>query len=354
MVGDALASLAVVIAGVVLLFDPSATWLDPASALVVAAHHRQPGRRRVPGQHRRPPRVDPVGRRPRRATDAMAEVPGVSEVHDLHVWSLSSEMRVLSAHLVLTRPSHPRGGPDRRGPGEGGHRRAVRHLPQHPRARVRAVQRRGRPVSDGARRSRPRLGPPPLNPMAGPTEPRRADAVAGRDAAPSNRTAETAPAPRGHVHGGPGLHPRRAVSDDPASRHRTGAPESTRPVTGPPCRSPTAPPILCRFEPCRYSVPCGPFRRTFLRCLRWSFGFPTIDTVMGGRSRVNSRDAKSLRFSARFLGLSPDPAPDVHRSSPTPGRPARNLAVAINGRPGTDRPRAQPSASTPRVRHADE
>ena len=35
----------------------------------------------------------------------MARVPGVGEVHDLHVWSLSSEMRVLSAHMVLT--GHP-------------------------------------------------------------------------------------------------------------------------------------------------------------------------------------------------------------------------------------------------------
>ncbi len=32
-------------------------------------------------------------------------MPGVGEVHDLHVWSLSSEVRVLSAHLVLT--GHP-------------------------------------------------------------------------------------------------------------------------------------------------------------------------------------------------------------------------------------------------------
>jgi cobalt-zinc-cadmium efflux system protein len=38
-------------------------------------------------------------------TATMAGVPGVSEVHDLHVWSLSSEMRVLSAHMVLD--GHP-------------------------------------------------------------------------------------------------------------------------------------------------------------------------------------------------------------------------------------------------------
>jgi len=35
----------------------------------------------------------------------MAGVQGVSGVHDLHVWSLSSEVRLLSAHLVLS--GHP-------------------------------------------------------------------------------------------------------------------------------------------------------------------------------------------------------------------------------------------------------
>lgn len=36
---------------------------------------------------------------------AVTDVPGVGEVHDLHVWSLSSEYRALSAHLVLQ--GHP-------------------------------------------------------------------------------------------------------------------------------------------------------------------------------------------------------------------------------------------------------
>ena len=36
---------------------------------------------------------------------AITAVAGVGEVHDLHVWSLSSEVRALSAHLVLT--GHP-------------------------------------------------------------------------------------------------------------------------------------------------------------------------------------------------------------------------------------------------------
>ena len=35
----------------------------------------------------------------------MTSVPGVDDVHDVHVWSLSSDVRALSAHLVLT--GHP-------------------------------------------------------------------------------------------------------------------------------------------------------------------------------------------------------------------------------------------------------
>jgi cobalt-zinc-cadmium efflux system protein len=105
MAGDALASLAVVVAGVTMLFRPSATWLDPVSALVVAAIIVYQASRVFRGSvavllESTPPDVD-LGE----LTAAMAAVPGVSEVHDLHVWSLSSEMRVLSAHMVLT--GHP-------------------------------------------------------------------------------------------------------------------------------------------------------------------------------------------------------------------------------------------------------
>jgi cobalt-zinc-cadmium efflux system protein len=105
MVGDAVASLAVVIAAVVLLFVPSAEWLDPVSALVVAAIIVFEASRVFTDSiavllESTPSDVDLD-----ELTTAMATVPGVSEVHDLHVWSLSSEMRVLSAHMVLD--GHP-------------------------------------------------------------------------------------------------------------------------------------------------------------------------------------------------------------------------------------------------------
>ena len=35
----------------------------------------------------------------------MRAVPGVEDVHDLHIWSLSSDMRALSAHVILS--GHP-------------------------------------------------------------------------------------------------------------------------------------------------------------------------------------------------------------------------------------------------------
>jgi cobalt-zinc-cadmium efflux system protein len=105
MAGDALASLAVVCAGVALLVVPSASWLDPASALVVAAIIVTQAYRVLRSSISVLLESTPSDLDLHRLTDVMARVPGVGEVHDLHVWSLSSEVRVLSAHMVLT--GHP-------------------------------------------------------------------------------------------------------------------------------------------------------------------------------------------------------------------------------------------------------
>jgi cobalt-zinc-cadmium efflux system protein len=105
MAGDALASLAVVAAAVVLVFVPSATWLDPFSALVVAAVIVVQAVRVFASSIAVLLESTPSDLDLAELTAAMAAVPGVGEVHDLHVWSLSSEMRVLSAHMVLT--GHP-------------------------------------------------------------------------------------------------------------------------------------------------------------------------------------------------------------------------------------------------------
>jgi cobalt-zinc-cadmium efflux system protein len=105
MAGDALGSLAVLIAGAVLVVHPSLEWADPVSALVVAliiVVEAYPLLRAS---------VDvllesvPADLDLAELTAAMGRVPGVAEVHDLHVWSLSSDVRALSAHVVLS--GHP-------------------------------------------------------------------------------------------------------------------------------------------------------------------------------------------------------------------------------------------------------
>jgi cobalt-zinc-cadmium efflux system protein len=105
MVGDALASAAVVVAGLFLLAVPSATWLDPVSALVVAVIILTQAagvlRAAVAVLLESTPADVDLGH----LTATMADVSGVSSVHDLHVWSLSSDVRALSAHLVLS--GHP-------------------------------------------------------------------------------------------------------------------------------------------------------------------------------------------------------------------------------------------------------
>lgn len=105
MAGDALGSLAVLVSAAVVLGVPSATWLDPTAALVVAGIivYEALGVFRDSVAvllESTPPDLDLAA-----LIGTMATVPGVGEVHDLHVWSLSSERRVLSAHLVLT--GHP-------------------------------------------------------------------------------------------------------------------------------------------------------------------------------------------------------------------------------------------------------
>ncbi|HWC38694.1 MAG TPA: cation diffusion facilitator family transporter [Acidimicrobiales bacterium] len=105
MGGDAVASLGVVAAGAVILATGRFIWLDPAVGLGIAALIAWGAigllRSTTDVLLESAPHgldVEDLGR-------AMAQVRGVDSVHDLHVWSLSAELRALSAHLVLS--GHP-------------------------------------------------------------------------------------------------------------------------------------------------------------------------------------------------------------------------------------------------------
>jgi cobalt-zinc-cadmium efflux system protein len=105
MTADAAASLVVAAAGALILVDSHLRWADPAASLAVGALIIVEAYRLLRASleillESSPADVDLAA-----LTGAMADVPGVAEVHDLHVWSLSSEVRALSAHVVVV--GHP-------------------------------------------------------------------------------------------------------------------------------------------------------------------------------------------------------------------------------------------------------
>ncbi|TPG16827.1 cation diffusion facilitator family transporter [Pedococcus bigeumensis] len=106
VVADTLGSVGVIVAGVMVATTGSAWWdtgIALAIAVFVAVRAVMLGREVlvVLGQHA------PAGMDPDRVADALAAVPGVSEVHDLHVWTLTSGMNVATAHLMTGEDADP-------------------------------------------------------------------------------------------------------------------------------------------------------------------------------------------------------------------------------------------------------
>ncbi|GAA5018678.1 cation diffusion facilitator family transporter [Terrabacter aeriphilus] len=103
VVADTVGSLGVV-AAALLVRSTGSAWWDTAVALAIAVFVavRAVGLGRevvaVLGQHA------PSGIEPTELLGALEEVPGVTEVHDLHVWTLTSGMDVATVHVVTTDP----------------------------------------------------------------------------------------------------------------------------------------------------------------------------------------------------------------------------------------------------------
>ncbi len=100
MLGDALVSLAVVGAGACLLLT-GWSWPDAAAGLVVGVYILIEAWRIVRDavnvlMEGTPRDLDPVT-----VSASIAQVPGVREVHHLHVWSLNEALTALSCHVVV-------------------------------------------------------------------------------------------------------------------------------------------------------------------------------------------------------------------------------------------------------------
>ena len=100
MAGDAAVSAGVVVAGIVIAVT-GWTWLDPAVSLAIAALIvvstwgllRDSVNLSMDAV---PPEIDP-----REVQALLSRLPGVREVHDLHVWAMSTTETALTAHLVV-------------------------------------------------------------------------------------------------------------------------------------------------------------------------------------------------------------------------------------------------------------
>lgn len=105
LAGDALAALGVLVAGVVILATGHFDRLDPIVSLAIAALVVVEAvvlvRQSVDVLlESTPSDLSAVA-----LAETISTVTGVTDVHDLHCWSLSSEVRALSAHIVLA--GHP-------------------------------------------------------------------------------------------------------------------------------------------------------------------------------------------------------------------------------------------------------
>ena len=100
MAADAGVSLGVVVAACVIMAT-GWLWVDPAISLV----HRRRGARRAAGAWRATASISrstacrEASSLPRSGTIS-ARLEGVTEVHDLHVWAMSTNETALTAHLV--------------------------------------------------------------------------------------------------------------------------------------------------------------------------------------------------------------------------------------------------------------
>ncbi len=100
MVGDAGVSAGVVLAGIIIVAT-GALWVDPAMSIIISivialgtwSVLRDSFNLAADAV---PPHIDPVG-----IEAYLRSVEGVCEVHDLHIWAMSTTHVVLTAHLVI-------------------------------------------------------------------------------------------------------------------------------------------------------------------------------------------------------------------------------------------------------------
>jgi cobalt-zinc-cadmium efflux system protein len=104
MAADAAVSAGVVLAGIAILYT-GWTWLDPLVSLLIAAVILAGTWGLLRDSVNRALAAVPAGIDPAAVSACLAALPGVTGVHDLHIWALSTTESALTAHLVKPLPS---------------------------------------------------------------------------------------------------------------------------------------------------------------------------------------------------------------------------------------------------------
>ena len=104
VVADLLSSIGVVIGATVMLFSPI-TWIDPALSLVIAGMVLMSGMRVIREAASILMEAAPEGINVNRVRESLLRYPDLLEVHDLHIWTITSGMLSLSCHAVIDRNS---------------------------------------------------------------------------------------------------------------------------------------------------------------------------------------------------------------------------------------------------------
>ena len=105
MLSDAAVSLGVVVAGAIVLMT-GWVWLDPLITLAVAVVITWATGRLLLDSFKLAVQAVPENIDTSEVRAFLKSLPGVSEVHDLHIWAMSTTEYALTAHLVCP-PGHP-------------------------------------------------------------------------------------------------------------------------------------------------------------------------------------------------------------------------------------------------------
>jgi cobalt-zinc-cadmium efflux system protein len=108
VLADSVASLGVIVAGTIVAVT-GWTRIDAIVAIAIAVWIVPRAWRLAAGSLRILIQAAPPGFDVGKVQTELAAVPGVVDVHDLHVWTLTSEMDVASAHLMVAAGTDPHG-----------------------------------------------------------------------------------------------------------------------------------------------------------------------------------------------------------------------------------------------------